>query len=102
MRHRVTSQLSCSIIDSIAFIIALFQTSFWIEYKKWFVICEYALTKHGLHTISLYSMPICTSHMSYTSKSNRISLSTDAMMNDELTTMNNIKSLGLILDKSSH
>jgi hypothetical protein len=74
-----------------------FQTSFWIEHKKWFVTCEYALTKHGLHIISLYSMPICTSRMSYTSKSNRISLSTDP---DNLTTMNNIKSLSLILDTS--
>ncbi|CAF3200229.1 unnamed protein product [Rotaria sp. Silwood2] len=89
-------------LTDLELIIASFQTPFWIEHKKWFVTCEYECGVLRLNIISLYSIPICTSYMYYTSKSEKISLSTyPMMMNNDLLTMDNIKSLSLTLNQST-
>ncbi|UJR18653.1 hypothetical protein I4U23_005561 [Adineta vaga] len=78
-------------------IISLFQTPFWMEYKKWFVSCEY-LIDHS--TICLYSEPICLSILKYTTKSQKISLSTSTSIFDNNSTItDNINSLNLCLSK---
>ena len=80
-------------------IIDSFRTPFWIEYKKWFVTCEYDIVL--IKTISLYTIPICKSFMCYISKSKRTCLSTyPIMMNNDSSIMNNVDSLRLILNKS--
>ena len=79
--------------------IASFQTPFWIENKKWFIMSEYE--KDYPKIIHLHSLPICKSSLFYTSTSEKMSLSTyPMMMNNDLTMMNNIKSLILTLNQS--
>jgi hypothetical protein len=80
-------------------IIASFRTPFWIEDKKWFVICEYTMPRS--HNVYLYSIPICKSHIIYVSESKKTSLSTyPMMMNKDSTIMDNINSFRLTLNKS--
>ena len=55
-------------------IISSFQTPFWIEQKKWFVICEYTITHP--YTISVTSSTMYSFGPSYSAKSTRLSLST--------------------------
>jgi hypothetical protein len=45
--------------DDLQLIIQSFQTPFWIEYKKWFVACEFDLKQP--RRIQIYSIPICQS-----------------------------------------
>lgn len=71
-------------------IFASFCTPFWIEYKKWFVTCEYCTLSKN---IRLYSIPICTSFMFYEAKSKVISSSTDLLM------INYVKSISLCLNE---
>ncbi|CAF1194965.1 unnamed protein product, partial [Rotaria sordida] len=81
-------------------IIASFQTLFWIEHKKWFVACEYEHTTLKPNIISLYSIPICKSSVSYTPTYTKTLLSTyPTMMKNELLIMDNIKSLNLTLNE---
>jgi hypothetical protein len=80
-------------------IINSFQTPFWIEYKKWFIICVQTLVYP--HTIELYTIPIIKSSMCYRSELYMNSWSTHStMMNKDPSIMNNIHSLDLILNKS--
>ncbi|CAF4014651.1 unnamed protein product [Rotaria sordida] len=69
--------------------IASFRTPFWIEYKKWFVICECDM-KYSFN-IRLYSIPICTSSVFYTLNSKKIFSSTYPMTIDQdVSVMDNI------------
>jgi hypothetical protein len=43
--------------NDLQLIIESFQSPFWIEYKKWFVACEFHLKKPRL--VHIYSIPIC-------------------------------------------
>jgi hypothetical protein len=45
--------------DDLELIIQSFQSPFWIEYKKWFVACEFHLNQP--RQIQIYSIPICQS-----------------------------------------
>jgi hypothetical protein len=93
--RRLTKQNS----TDLELIIASFQTPFWIEHKKWFVICEYIMPRS--QNIYLYSIPICQSHITYVSKSKKTSLSTyPMMMNNDPTIMDNINSFRLTLNKA--
>lgn len=53
-------------------IIASFKSSFWLEDKKWFIICD--LDVQTSRCITLYSIPVCVSFLSYETK--QISIST--------------------------
>jgi hypothetical protein len=80
-------------------IVSSFRTPFWIEEKKWFVTCECDLLSETV--IRLYSIPICKSYISYTSKSTKMMVSTyPVLINNNQLLTNNINSLELILDKS--
>ncbi|CAF3990703.1 unnamed protein product [Adineta steineri] len=75
-------------------IISSFQTSFWIEHKKWFVTCEYHF--ENSKSIHLYSLPICKPFLYYIPISKKISSSTyPLIMNNDLSMMDNIKLLEL-------
>jgi hypothetical protein len=79
--------------------IASFQTPFWIDHKKWFVLGEFHMTWST--TINLYSIPLCRSFLRYQTRCNKTSLSTCAMVigNDPIT-MDNVNSLDLVFDKA--
>jgi hypothetical protein len=77
-------------------ILSSFRTPFWIERKKWFVICEYR--KRFPYVINLYSIPICKSSLEYETDSYKICLSTDPPMS-ETTMGNQCHSLSLTLAK---
>jgi hypothetical protein len=85
--------------EELELIIASFRTPFWIEHKRWFVTCEYEYDY--LHTVSLYSLPICQSSMHYEPKLKKQLLSTHPnMMSNDLSIMDNINSLSLTLSQS--
>jgi hypothetical protein len=80
-------------------IIASFQTPFWIEQKKWLVICEC----HRIYSynIYLYSLPICKSSLRYETNSQKMSISNYTTMGDNDRSMtDNINSLCLILENT--
>ena len=59
---------------NIEWIVAPFRSPFWIEYKKWFIICEYRVD--NVRPILLYSVPVCQSSMEYEPDSQKMWLST--------------------------
>ncbi|CAF4720348.1 unnamed protein product [Rotaria sp. Silwood1] len=79
-------------------IITSFQTPFWLEYKKWFVTCEYKINLP--RSILLYSIPLCISSMIYQWESTIISLSTYDIKSDKnLSIMDNIKTIHIDFSK---
>ncbi|CAF1405734.1 unnamed protein product [Rotaria sp. Silwood1] len=50
-------------LEDLQLIITSFRTPFWIEYKKWFVICACDIKRST--TVSLYSIPICKNFLTY-------------------------------------
>jgi hypothetical protein len=82
----------------VEFIVASFRTRFWLEHKKWFVICEYNINKNR---IFLYTIPICKSDLQYQSECKRILLPNSLMaIQDDAIINNNIKSLTVLLNSS--
>ncbi|CAF3418498.1 unnamed protein product [Rotaria sp. Silwood2] len=73
-------------------VIALFQTSFWVEHKKWFCTCE--TTELWPRVIKLYSIPLCVSTLIYEPESNKISLSTfNFTINNDKSIMDNVNTI---------
>jgi hypothetical protein len=58
--------------------IARFRTSFWLEYKRWFVNCTCVKNE----VVQLYSIPICEPLQIYDPKKNKTSISTSTIMSD--------------------
>ena len=84
---------------NIELIIAPFRSPFWIEYKKWFVICEYRI--RSLYYIYLYSIPVCESSVQYEPDSQKISLSTyPKTMDIDPSMMDNVDTISLCLTKA--
>jgi hypothetical protein len=83
-------------LPDLELIIASFQTPFWTEHKKWFVICEYKDECYST-SIHLYSIPICKSFLKYEPQFRKVSLSSFTMATENEST--NVKSLTLALDK---
>ncbi|CAF0890464.1 unnamed protein product [Rotaria sordida] len=78
-------------------IISLFQTSFWLDEKHCFVICDYIIY---IHKVILYSLPICTSHFVYYSDKNKVSASNFTINNNNNSIMmDNVKQLDIYLSK---
>lgn len=85
-------------IADIQSLIKPYQTSFWLENKRWIVNCDYILQPME---VMLYSLPICHSHFQYYHPSNKISCSNVLKTNlDQSTTMNKVSSLRLNLVKT--
>jgi hypothetical protein len=83
----------------IELIIAPFRSPFWVEYKKWFVICEYRID--SLCQIYLYSIPVCESSMQYEPDSEKISLSTyPKTMDSDPSMMDNVDTISLSMTKA--
>jgi hypothetical protein len=77
-------------------IIASFQTPFWLEHKKWFVVCEGDTDIS--RCITLYSIPICVPCLSYETK--KTSISTFPKMNDKgISIMDNVDTVKLDFTK---
>jgi hypothetical protein len=82
------------------FIIASFQTPFWTEHKKWFVMCETNI--NNPISTHLYTIPICRSSLKYEPEPQKFILSTCSRTKaDNSIIMNNIKSLDLTLNQST-
>ncbi len=86
------------ILPDLELIISSFKTPFWIEYKKWFVICQSKSYPYSF-SISLYSIPVCTSWMTYISALNTISLSN---YSKDRSIMDNVSSLNIIFNQPAH
>jgi hypothetical protein len=79
-------------------IIASFQTSFWIEHKKWFITSEYNTIFST--TLHLYSIPICKASLIYEPEfKNFSSLACVMTTENKSTIMNNVRSLTLTMNK---
>ena len=87
-------------ISEMELIIASFQTSFWIEHKKWYVTCDNDIDIDSSSNIRLYTIPICESSLKYESVSKKISLSNYTMIIED-NPNNNVKSIAVILNKAT-
>ncbi len=82
--------------EDLELMITSFRTPFWTELKKWYVKCEYEI--FNSKTVSVYSIPVCKSHMSYQPESRKVSLSTYPMItHNDVLIQNNVDSLTLTL-----
>ncbi len=79
--------------DDLELIIQSFQTPFWIEYKKWFVACEFHFNQP--RQIQTYSIPICQSIFHDQSDSEICCRSTS----NHLLILENINEINLRLEK---
>ncbi|CAF0933359.1 unnamed protein product [Adineta steineri] len=71
-----------------------FQTSFWLENKRWLVNCDYIINPTE---VILYSIPICKSYFQYHDQSNKITCSNITHTHLDDTMMNNVTELRLNL-----
>ncbi|CAF1382834.1 unnamed protein product [Rotaria sp. Silwood1] len=87
--------------ENLQLIIDSFRSPFWIEYKKWFVACQY--TPSYPYTTQIYSIPICKSIVQYDVNSKIINLSnsTTFLTYDPLT-IKNINEIVLSLGSSTY
>jgi hypothetical protein len=87
--------------DTLDVLIQSFRSPFWIEYKKWFVACEF--NTDPLNSIQLYSIPICKSVLQYQLNAKKVFVSTSTISsyNDPLI-LNNINELILPLKISTN
>ncbi|UJR25972.1 hypothetical protein I4U23_007320 [Adineta vaga] len=84
-------------LSDIESLIRPFQTSFWLENKRWIVNCDYI---HNPMEVILYSIPICKPLFQYNDSSNKASCSnfTEILLDDKV--MNNVTGLRINLVKS--
>ena len=81
--------------ENLQLIIESFQNLFWIEYKKWFVACEF---NKRTYVVQLYSLPICKSIFQYDLDLDKIILSTSAVSFENYSIItNNINEINLNL-----
>ena len=79
----------------ISSIIKLFQTSFWIELKKWFVICDYYVTPRN---ILLYTSTFFDPQFELQYQSKQIYRSTSLITNNNKIILNDLKKISLDLE----
>jgi len=86
--------------EDLELIIESFRTPFWIEYKQWFVICEFHKRSYK---VQLYSIPICKSIYQYELNTENIfvSNSTISLYNNPSIT-NHINEINLSLKLSTN
>jgi hypothetical protein len=82
--------------NNIEQIISFFRTSFWLEEKRWFVICDYII---HLHKLILYSIPICNSHFEYYSNVENVSAANFIRKDNDSIMMDHVKQLDMHLSK---
>ena len=80
-------------------IVSSFRTPFWIDYKKWFIICGFQ--SDSPMQIYLYSIPICKSSLRYQPEKTTISLSTSPAIQDtDSSIFDHVTSLLLVWNRS--
>ncbi|CAM4927705.1 unnamed protein product [Rotaria socialis] len=78
--------------DIIEEIIEQFRTPFWLEYKRWFITCEYSVENSS--EIRLYSIPVCCSYFNYEPEAIKVSCSNlPLIVSDGISTMDNVKNV---------
>ena len=82
--------------QEVKFIGMKFQTPFWLEQKKWFIICE--LDMDTLKCITLYSIPICIPVLSYEPRTTSISTCPESS-DEHISIMDNVNTLKLDFNK---
>ncbi|CAF3171372.1 unnamed protein product [Rotaria sp. Silwood2] len=81
--------------EDLQLIIESFRSPFWIEYKKWYVACQFNSTNQ--YKIQIYSLPICKSVLQYELNSKYFCLSNSTtLLNNKLLTTKNINELFLL------
>ena len=71
-----------------------FRTSFWVDYKSWFITCDFIpKTK----TLRLYTIPICDTPITYESDFDKITSTTCATIDNSNVKMNHVRELELDL-----
>jgi hypothetical protein len=73
-----------------------FRTPFWIENKRWYVMCDYVKT---VSMIRLYSLPICNFLYTYYADSRKISDGTWKTTEDQMRLVHHIRELNLNLNE---
>ena len=73
-----------------------FRTPFWIENKRWYVMCDYLKT---VSMIRLYSLPICNFLYTYYADSRKISDGTWKTTEDQMRLVHHIRELNLNLNE---
>jgi hypothetical protein len=87
--------------ESLDVIIQSFRSPFWIEYKKWFVACEFNTDQSN--SIQLYSIPICKSVLQYQLNAKKVFVSSSTIPSyDDPLIVNNINELILPLKTSAN
>ncbi|CAF1126692.1 unnamed protein product [Rotaria sordida] len=80
--------------EDLELLIEPFRSPFWIEYKKWFIACEFSMNRPN--RIQVYSIPICKSFLHYELGSEKFFLSTSSMsLYHDPPILNNIKEINL-------
>ncbi|UJR07083.1 hypothetical protein I4U23_011371 [Adineta vaga] len=82
-------------------IIQSFQSPFWIQHKKWFVVCEFTMSYS--YKIQIYSIPICKTILEYKCDEEKVfvcSNSTISSWYDDSTIRNNSDKTNLLLKLS--
>ena len=78
--------------------IASFQTSFWLETKRWFVTI--ACSNHEyIQEINVHSIPFCEDDFHYPETWNNISCSVSTTIDNDVEIMENVRHLYLNLDQ---
>jgi hypothetical protein len=81
-------------------VLSPFQTSFWLEHKKWFFFCEFDVIYP--HKLKLYSVPVCVSSFTYEPDSRKLSLSTvNSTINHNVSMMDNVNTICLTIPNFS-
>ncbi|CAF1104696.1 unnamed protein product [Rotaria sordida] len=82
--------------EDLELLIEPFRSPFWIEYKKWFIACEFSMDPP--YRIQIYSIPICKSVLHYKLDSEKFFISTSSMsLYHDPSILNNIKEINLSL-----
>lgn len=80
--------------SNVGLLITSFQTSFWLQMKRWFVVCYYFKQSTNF---SLYSLPICKANVRFYPHRDKISCSTHPNLNEEASSRNNVHEMQLNL-----
>ena len=80
--------------SNVGTLITSFQTPFWLQIKRWFVVCYYFKQSENF---SLYSLPICKANVRFYPHRDKISCSTHPDLNQDESSRNNVREMQLNL-----
>jgi hypothetical protein len=80
--------------DDLSPLIIPFSNNFWLQKKRWFIICDFIKSSSQ---IRLYSIPICQPHIEYASESNKISYTTLTTIEDDVDKTDDVRIVNINL-----